>query len=86
MFVIKKTDKEKHRKDLEKFLGVPLNRTNSNKKNLSSFLGVDPSELNKLVNSSMKGKEQIFGSECGEGSLSTETSTSTECSSLWSSF
>lgn len=72
------------KKDLEKFLGVPISRKYSNKKDLSSYLGVNRRELERIVkrNHSVKVRDlSCQDSEC-EGSLST----STDSSSLWSSF
>ena len=81
IFVIQKTtsntSNQVHRKDLEKFLGVPhftLGKNSSNKKDLSSFLGVNRKELDRVLKGSIK-----VDSECGEGSLSTDSS------SVWSS-
>ena len=73
------------KKDLEKFLGVPVTKHCKNKKkDLSSFLGVHRAELERVVRRhSYKTRDNIHDSEY-EGSMS--TSTSTDSSSLWSSF
>ena len=95
IFVIQKTSScaasQVHKKDLEKFLGVPpftLSKHSSNRKNLSSFLGVHRKELDRVLKgSSLNIYRNISNiqnvqvdSECGEGS-----SVSTDSSSVWSS-
>ena len=71
------------RKDLEKFLGVPISKTCSTKKDLSSFLGINRTELERVVKNSTFKRDNFIESDFGEGS---NMSTSTDSSSLWSSF
>ena len=98
IFVIEsKTEKQVCRKDLEKFLGVPVTKNcSNNKKDLSSFLGINRNELDRVVStcsrdkidSSVGTREHYFVSESEFGDMSTSTSgsSSTDSSSLWSSF
>ena len=72
-----------HRKDLERFLGVPVasfslgKHSPDNKKDLSSFLGVNRRELARVLAGGKAG--DTLGSEGSGGSLDTDSS------SLWSS-
>ena len=86
IFVIQKssaTSSQVHRKDLERFLGVPVpsfslskhSPAPDNRKDLSSFLGVNRRELARVLRS---GKMDGEGSEGSAGSLDTDSS------SLWS--
>ena len=85
IFVIQKSSptgsSKAHRKDLERFLGVPVSsfslskHSPDNKKDLSSFLGVNRRELARVLRS---GKMDGEGSEGSAGSLDTDSS------SLWS--
>jgi len=72
-----------HRKDLEKFLGVPISKSCSTKKDLSSFLGINRTELERVVKTPNIKRDNYFESDFGDGS---NMSTSTDSSSLWSSF
>ena len=87
IFVIQKSSttasSQVHRKDLERFLGLPVPSFSlskhcgapDNKKDLSSFLGVNRRELARVLRS---GKLDSEGSEGSGGSLDTDSS------SLWS--
>ena len=98
IFVIEsKAEKQVRRKDLEKFLGVPVTKNCSNKKDLSSFLGINRTELDRVVSTCSRDKIDssvgtrehylfVSESECGDMSTSTSGSSSTDSSSLWSSF
>ena len=77
IFVIQKScqtaSSKLHRKDLERFLGVP---SQDNKKDLSSFLGVNRSELERVLKAGRAADTAL--SEGSGGSLDTDSS------SLWS--
>ena len=72
-----------HRKNLERFLGVPVSsfslskHSPDNKKDLSSFLGVNRRELARVL----KGGKMAADTEGSEGSGG---SLDTDSSSLWS--
>ena len=77
IFVIQKScqtaSSKLHRKDLERFLGVP---SQDNKKDLSSFLGVNRTELERVLKAGRAADTAL--SEGSGGSLDTDSS------SLWS--
>ena len=85
IFVIQRGDEDKvKRKDLEKFLGV-RKKCSTKKKDLCSFLGVQRTEIERVVRPQVRQKrDSMMSADCeyGDGSLST----STDSSSLWSSF
>ena len=75
-----------HRKDLERFLGLPVpsftlaKHSPDNKKDLSSFLGVNRRELARVL----KGGKLAADTEGSEGSQGSGGSLDTDSSSLWS--
>ena len=87
IFVIQKTcptaSSQGQRKDLERFLGVPVSslslakQSPDKRKDLSSFLGVNRRELARVLAGGKAG--DTLGSEGSGGSLDTDSS------SLWSS-
>ena len=87
IFVIQQGEEDKvKRKNLEKFLGVPK-KCSTKKKDLSSFLGVQRTEIDRAVAVKpglRQQRDSLMSADCefGDGSLST----STDSSSLWSSF
>lgn len=85
IFVIQRGQEDKvKRKDLEKFLGV-RKKCSTKKKDLCSFLGVQRTEIERVVRPQVRGqRDSILSADCeyGDGNLST----STDSSSLWSSF
>ena len=90
IFVIQKSSptgsSKAHRKDLERFLGVPVatfslgKHSPNNKKDLSSFLGVNRRELARVL----KGGKLVLDREGSEGSQGSGGSLDTDSSSLWS--
>ena len=85
IFVIQRGQEDKvKRKDLEKFLGV-RKKTSTKKKDLCSFLGVQRTEIEHVVRPQVRQqRDSLMSADCeyGDGTLST----STDSSSLWSSF
>ena len=87
IFVIQRGQEDKvKRKDLEKFLGV-RKKSSTKKKDLCSFLGVQRTEIERVVRPQVRpqrDRDSLMSADCeyGDGTLST----STDSSSLWSSF